>query len=273
MTGGRNVTQMAMRGEELAIERMTWTDVQQRLAQGFRTAVFAVGATEQHGPHLPIATDALLGTAIACGVAAELGNALVAPSVRPGYSPHHMGFPGSLTLRRSTVAAIIVDYCTSLVAHGFETIVVISSHGGNTTSVSWGVQEAQDAVGSRVNVIPITSVMNYYEGDYDRYEEGYHATRIETSCVLSLAPELVHMDRARDWVNPVDRQVKERGVLWGLRGVKYFAPDGTMGKPTTASPELGAEVLDRMARNIADQVRRILRHLHVDPGAPQPERL
>ncbi|MGQ0572442.1 MAG: creatininase family protein [Armatimonadota bacterium] len=256
-----------MRGSELRIDRMTWTDVQQHLARRFRTAVFAVGATEQHGPHLPIFTDTLLGTAISCGVAAELGNALVAPTVRPGYSPHHMAFPGSITLRRSTVAAIIVDYCSSLVSHGFDTIVVISSHGGNTTSVNWGVQEAQDAVGGRADIIPVTSVTNYYEADFDRYEEGYHATRIETSCVLSLTPELVHMDRARDWVNPVDRQVKERGVLWGMRGVQYFAPDGTMGKPTTASAELGAEVLSQTARNIADQLRLILSHLRDGTGA------
>jgi creatinine amidohydrolase len=247
---------------------MTWGDVRQHLESGFRTAIFAVGATEQHGPHLPINVDTLLGTAIACGVAAELGHALVAPTVRPGYSPHHMAFPGTITLRRSTVAAIIVDYCSSLVSHGFDVIVVISSHGGNTTSVNWGAQEAQDAVGQRADIIPITAVTNYYDGDIDRYEEGYHATRIETSCVLSLAPELVHMDRARDWVNPVDRQIKERGVLWGLRGVQHFAPDGTMGKPTTASPELGADVLSQMARNIAGQLRMILHHLRGAENRP-----
>jgi creatinine amidohydrolase len=251
---------------ELEIQYLTWQDVRDRLAGGYRTIVFSVGSIEQHGPHLPIVVDALLGTVVARLVAAELGNALVAPTIRPGYSPHHMDFPGTITLRRSTIAAIIVDYCTSLATHGFETIVVISSHGGNTTSVMWGVQEALESVGEGVVIIPITNLMGYYQGKYDPHEEGYHATHIETSMVLSLTPELVHMERATDWTNPVSRQIREVGPLLGLRGTKHFAPDGTMGKPSGAEPTLGEEVLAQMARNIAEQVRLILRQLGQPTG-------
>ena len=246
---------------QLEIQHLTWRDVRERLDTGYKTVVFSVGAIEQHGPHLPIVVDALLGTAIARLVAAELGNALVAPTIRPGYSPHHMGFPGTITLRQTTLIALIVDYCTSLVEHGFDTMVVISAHGGNTTSVKMGAEEAQTLVGDRALVIPITNLAGYSDSGSDRHQEGYHATKMETSCVLSLAPELVHMERANDWTNPISEHIKDIGALLRLGGTQRFAPDGTMGKPSTANPKLGEEALRQKARNVADQVRLMLDHL------------
>jgi creatinine amidohydrolase len=245
---------------ELEIQYMTWNDVDDRLSSGYRTAVFSVGATEQHGPHLPIATDTLLGIHIARAVAAELGDALVAPTIRPGYSPHHMDFPGTITLRQSTLSGLIVDYCTSLAAHGFELLVVISSHGGNNPIIKMAVQEAQSAIGERAIVIPITDLTGYYETDDDRREEGYHATRTETSCILSLTPELVQMERAQDWVNPISAEIKDVGALLGLRGTRHFSEQGTLGKPSSADAGLGRDVLRRMARGVAEQVRLIVRH-------------
>lgn len=246
---------------ELEIQHLTWTDVRDRLESGFTTAVFSVGAIEQHGPHMPIVVDTLLGIAIARGVARELGNALVAPTIRPGYSPHHMDFPGTITLRHSTLTAIIIDYCTSLAAHGFETLVVISSHGGNTSTVKMAAQEAQEAVGDRADVVPITNLMAYYDTEYNRANEGYHATRIETSLVLSLTPDLVHMERARDWTNPIEPGIKDVGALLGMRPVKHFSPDGTMGLPTTAKAEIGEEVLAQMSKGVAEQVLAVLSHI------------
>lgn len=252
----------AMRwGYDLQMEIMSWTEIQDRLARGFKTVVFSAGATEQHGPHMPIATDTLLGTATACGVAATLGDALVAPTIRPGYSPHHMDFPGTITLRHSTLTAIIVDYCTSLAAHGFNTLVVISSHGGNTSTVKMAAQEAQEAVGDRANVLPITNVVGYYRPDYDRSEAGYHATHLEASRVMAIAPDLVHMERARNWTNPIDPGIKDVGALLGMRPVKHFAPDGTMGKPVGANAKLGRESIEYICGNIARQVRAMLNAL------------
>lgn len=245
----------------LEIQHLTWTDVEERLQGGYSTAVFSVGAIEQHGPHMPIIVDSLLGTAIARLVAKNLGNALVAPTIRPGFSPHHMDFPGTITLRESTLTALIVDYCTSLASHGFKVIVVISSHGGNTSIVKMACQEAQHAIDETTLIVPITNLMSYYEAQYDRSNEGYHATRIETSCILSLAPELVHMDRAQDWNNPISSDIKDVSALLGLRSVKFFAPDGVMGKPTTAEAELGKKVLNQIGVNVAEQIRSILSHI------------
>jgi creatinine amidohydrolase len=173
-----------------------------------------------------------------------------------------MDFPGTITLRQNTLAGLIVDYCTSLATHGFETLLVISSHGGNNAIVSLAAQEAQNAVGERAIVIPITDLTRFWSiEDWPDAAEGYHANLMETSCMLSLTPDLVHMEHAQDWSNPISDELKNVGAVLGLRGTKYFTEDGTMGKPSMADSRLGEEALRRMACGVAEEVRLILRHV------------
>src|SRR5438067_6838738 len=123
---------------ELFLERMTWTEVAAALDRGMRRAVVCAAATEQHGPHLPEATDALLGAACAEGLARRLGDALVAPIIRPGCSEHHMGFAGTVTISERLLMDTLDAYLESLRRHGFERFVVFSSHGGNfPTLAEW----------------------------------------------------------------------------------------------------------------------------------------
>ena len=249
---------------ELEIEYMTWEDVRARLEDGYGTAVFAVGATEQHGPHLPIATDTIQGWATAVGVARKLGKALVAPTIRPGLSPYHMGFPGTITLRHETLASLIVDYCTSLSAHGFTTLVVLSAHGGNHDTVRVACSEARSRIPEEVRIVPICDLPSYGADPAaarDPRDGGGHADRGETSRMLHLAPDLVHMERARDWVNPFSPDVREVGSLLAQASTRHFAPDGTMGLPTSASAELGREILERRVDNVSKQVRLFLEHI------------
>ncbi len=251
----------------IEIEYMTWTDVRDYLARGYDTVVFGVGATEQHGPHLPIGTDALLGWASAVGVARALGNALVAPTIRPGRSDHHMDFPGTITLRHATLVDVIVDYCTSLARHGFRNIVVLSAHGGNHDTVRVACQEARRVVTKGVRIIPICDLPSYSRAPGvipDPHAEGYHANKMETSQILHIAPDLVHMERARDWANPIDPQVRDISALLGQAPVSQFSEDGTMGKPTLASAEIGRDAFERRFRNVAEQIRMILKQLDME---------
>ena len=117
--------------ERILLEEMTWPEVEEALEAGWTTVVVAVGAVEQHGPHLPLLVDAARGDRLAVEVARRLGDALVAPTIRIGCSEHHMGFPGTLTLRRATLEAICLDYVVSLARHGFTRICFVPSHGGN----------------------------------------------------------------------------------------------------------------------------------------------
>ncbi|MGZ8700865.1 MAG: creatininase family protein [Gaiellaceae bacterium] len=102
---------------------------------------------------MPLATDTYLGTAIAERAARIAGNTLVAPTLRPGLSEHHMEFPGSLTLRFETFMAVIEDYCVSLASHGFTRIVIFPSHGGNAdTMKAWAPRVAR-TLGARSDLV------------------------------------------------------------------------------------------------------------------------
>lgn len=113
------------------LEEMTWPEIQAAMKNGCDTVVIYAASIEQHGPALPEMTDTILGYAAASDLAKRLGNALAAPLIRPGLSAHHMCFPGSITLRPETFRAVVEDYISAYVHHGFRTIVLASSHGGN----------------------------------------------------------------------------------------------------------------------------------------------
>src|SRR4051812_21945384 len=91
---------------EVLLERMTSAEVASAIEHGSRTAVLPLAAIEQHGPHLPLSMDADHADALAVRIARKLGTALVLPTVRVGFSPHHLGFPGTLSLRASTLEAL-----------------------------------------------------------------------------------------------------------------------------------------------------------------------
>ncbi len=116
---------------EIQLEKLRSPEIRERIEAGWKTALFACGAVEQHGPHLPLFMDAEHGSRLAVEVARRLGQALVAPTIRVGCSEHHMAFSGTITLRQETFEAIVTDYVTSLTRHGFERILILPTHGGN----------------------------------------------------------------------------------------------------------------------------------------------
>src|SRR5690606_14891304 len=138
------------------LERMTWTEVRAALDAGNTTAIVACGATEQHGPHLPLFLDSEHGTALAEGVARRLGGALVAPTIRVGRSDEHLGFAGIISLAPETFELVCRDCCTSLARHGFRRIYLIPSHGGNFGPIAEMLDRLRVAAGSEVRVDAFT---------------------------------------------------------------------------------------------------------------------
>ena len=114
----------------MELDRMTWPEVRAEQERGRDTVVVAFGATEQHGPHMPLATDALLGDHLARLVADSL-DAFVAPTVRIGCSEHHLEFPGTLSISEGTFHGVVADIVRSLVRGGFARAILLPTHGGN----------------------------------------------------------------------------------------------------------------------------------------------
>ena len=237
---------------ELFIERLTWTDIEAALSRGMRRAIVCAASTEQHGPHLPEATDALLGEAYAEGLARRLGDSLVAPIVRPACSEHHMAFPGSLTIADRLLMDLIDAYLASLRRHGFERFVVMSSHGGNfPVLVEWErTRTPQDTV--------VISDFHVFDAGFEAIRPfgrtdtaGPHAEVMETSMMLHLHPELVHMERA---VPGFTGESTLEDVL--TRGMRALTPNGILGDPVGSTAEMGAAVLDAIVDRLYELVQR-----------------
>jgi creatinine amidohydrolase len=235
---------------ELFIERLSWTEIEAALAAGKRRAIVCAASTEQHGPHLPEATDALLGEAYAGGLAAKLGDTLVAPIIRPACSEHHMAFAGSLTISERLLMDIIDAYLASLRRHGFERFVVMSSHGGNFPVLARWERErpAPDTV--------VISDFEVFQAGFDAIRRfgrtdsaGPHAEVLETSMMLYLHPDLVHMDRA---VTGFTGESSLDDVL--TRGMRAITPNGILGDPVGATPEMGAAILDAIVERLRQHV-------------------
>lgn len=175
----------------LVLQEMTWTDVQEYLKTN-DMVIIPIGSTEQHGPHLPLGTDSYIAGDMAKMISARTG-VVVAPVILVGYSVYHSGFSGSLSLKPETMEQVLFETAEMLIKHGFRRIMFLNGHGGNTI--------VQSKVIHRIN--HKTEAVALALGDYVRDQTGppqdwfdQHAGVGETSIMLYLEPELVHMDRA-----------------------------------------------------------------------------
>lgn len=251
-----------MTTDEIQLELMTWPEVRDAVDAGHTTAVFACGAVEQHGPHLPLFMDAEHGTRLSLEVARRLGRALVAPTIRVGCSDHHLDFAGTLSIRRSTFEAICTDYCTSLAHHGFRRICIIPSHGGNFDPLAGMLERLNDAVAPDAEVFAYTELMQLLELWREAIDElapgrgarvGGHADIAEASIMLAMHPERPRMDRAEPgYLGEISQEFFHRVVRDGFRTV---TPNGILGDPRGASAELGEACIRVLADAVADHFR------------------
>jgi creatinine amidohydrolase len=191
---------------EVQMNRMSWPQYQTRLRGSSTTVFLPVGALEQHGPHLPLGTDALLASAIATGTAAEV-DGIVAPALSYGYKsqPKCGGgqhFCGTTSLDAATLIAQVRDTIREFVRHGVERLVLVNGHYEN----QWFMIEGID-LALRECHAPRFSVMRLEYWDFCTaatlatvFPDGFpgyaleHAAVMETSMMLHLHPELVHIE-------------------------------------------------------------------------------
>jgi mycofactocin precursor peptide peptidase len=196
-----------------------------------------VGACEQHGPHLPLSTDTIVAEAVAARLAAGRPDVLVAPAITVSASGEHGGFPGTLSIGTDATAAVLVELVRS--ADWTGGVVFVNGHGGN-----------RDAVDRAMTVLDRDgrAALPWWPclpgGDA-------HAGRTETSLMLALRPDLVHLDLAAAGETAPLAVIASRLRTVGVRAV---APNGVLGDPTGASADEGRALLDRMAVDLAAAV-------------------
>jgi creatinine amidohydrolase len=251
-----------MSNDTVWLDRMTSPQVGEAIKNGYNTVLIAVGSTEQHGPHLPLGTDSMIGDNLMERVAMGLGKTLVAPTVRVGASEHHMAFAGSMTLREEVLEEVLVDYCHSLARHGFRTIVMIPTHGGNKATIMRAAERlTQESLSSKVIAHPddmaYMAAMIEVGGKYDRTpgEVGSHAGHMETSLILTDYPELVDMEKAAR--GKVDLAYGYEDTLHEV-GMHNLSPIGILGDATGSSAEAGEDYAHCMLDAMVEQLREIV---------------
>lgn len=252
--------------DTLLIEEMTWPQVKAAITNGKDTAILACGAIEQHGPHLPTGTDTYLGTAIALRAAEMAGNALVAPTLRPGLSEHHMHFPGSFTVSPETFVAMLRDYCASLARQGFKRVIVFASHGGNADMMRAHIPEIAHTLNDHCEVrlsergpaetnqiVELARAHNVTRG-----QAGAHAGFVETSMGLAAFPGLVDMSNAEagrsDDAFYEPENIRASQLESFLRGIQSQSANGVLGDPEASSAQVGHELIEIAAAALASDL-------------------
>ncbi len=211
-----------------------------------------VGATEQHGPHLPTATDTIIATAM-CEAASDRGGAPVLPAIPLGASyGHGTVLPGTVSLTPELLAAVARQYAEWAAASGLRRLLFVNAHFGNSASLGIATDHLRlFRPDLRVGVVewwtldPLVAAEAVADGD------DLHANRAETSVMLAVAPELVD----RDEMATADDEDRTGDLVF-----RYTAPalstNGVTGRPSEATAELGELLVARTAAALADRVER-----------------
>jgi creatinine amidohydrolase len=245
---------------ELRLERLTSREIQDAIAEGMSTVICVVGSIEQHGPHLPCETDCYYGLEMALRVARRLGNALVAPVIRPGCSQHHLGFAGTISVPPDVLAAVVREQLRCLIESGFSQVVLTSSHGGNFVPLRDVVPELDElCIAHKVGFIPVLDLQEWINalkavpnsrGLRQEDMPAVQADLIETSIMLALFPDLVRIDRIeRGFVGDFDLEGS-----FATYGLKAITSNGVLGDPTLATAELGHAILAHLADYLYDAI-------------------
>jgi creatinine amidohydrolase len=224
----------------MVLAEQTWRQVAAYLEHDDRI-IIPVGSTEQHGLRAVLGTDHL----VPAGIAREAGRrsgVLVAPPVNYGMALHHMAFPGTISLRPSTLQLVIYDLLASLSSHGFRRVVILNGHGGNTPSLVAAVAEANDVYRDlRIKVrawwelAGVQAVLDGAFGD----KEGGHGTPGETSLTMALHPGVV--SDAPVEVRPgVWPRVWHNALLWA----EHFPTGSGNADANLATAEWGQKLLE-----------------------------
>lgn len=232
----------------------TWMEVEAYL-QGSQGIILPIGSTEQHGPTGLIGTDAICAEAISRGVG-EATHAMVGPTINVGMALHHTEFPGSMSLRPSTLILLIQDYVTTLAKAGFTRFFFINGHGGNVATLRAAFAETYTTLEERAiaKSDQIRCVVNnwyqcgsVYKLAKELYgdQEGSHATPSEVALTQYVYPDSIKQAALSETVSKDYR-------IYGAKDFRRRYPDGRMGSnPALATPQHGQQLYEAAVKELS----------------------
>jgi creatinine amidohydrolase len=246
----------------MLLQLCTWPEVEEYLKSS-TGIILPIGSTEQHGPTGLIGTDAICAEAIAKGVGEETG-AMIGPTIAVGMALHHLAFPGSMSLRPSTLIQVVLDSVTSLARAGFTHFYFLNGHGGNIATLKAAFSEVyyhlellrfDNAAQVRCQVGNWFMARSVYQLAKQLYgnEEGSHATPSEVALTQFVYPEAIKNV-------PLSSPVASGHSIYGAKAFRQHYPDGRMGSnPALATPEQGKQFYEVAVKEMGESYQAFLK--------------
>ena len=229
------------------LDRMTWLQISEHIKNGRDTVIVPFGSTEQHGRHLPLGTDSVLGDELGWRLAERL-DAFIAPTVRFGCSEHHLAFAGTISLAEETFRSVVKDVVRSLCKHGFKRIILLPAHGGNFQPLKKAFGELPPTGDARISAFTdlqgLMKTALKSSGDFgvDPAKSGAHSGEWETSIMLALRADQVDMERASEgFVGNISEVFAKIAT-----GLENLDKHGVIGDPRPAKAEAGRQYVEDM---------------------------
>lgn len=240
---------------------MTWPEVATAL-ETVQIAIIPVGAHEQHGPHMAESCDAVLAEAMAKKLAERLfPQVLVAPTIAMGISPHHMNFPGTITLRPETMIALMRDMVASLKQHGIRKFLFMNGHGGNQPVLGVAAASLSQELDVECYYAKTTASAKEAIGRHVQSKLFGHSCEREVSEAYYLAPQLVREDRLEKgdirtgerWEN-----LRPGKAIQGFYTYDEMTRNGCIGDATQASLKAGREIVEQALDVLAESTQALM---------------
>lgn len=233
-------------------------------------AVLPVGATEQHGPHLPLSVDADLADGVVAAALPHLATdlpVLFLPTQTLGFSPEHQAYPGTLTLSSRTLISLWTEIGESVARAGVKKLVLLNAHGGQVGLMDPVARDLRARLGMLVysvnwfNLPLCPEVEGLFSAEEHRW--GVHAGQIETAMMLALRPERVALQHAQHFASAAQQRAADFPILGNGRSAKLawqmqdYNPAGAVGNASAATAEQGRAVVDAAGRALAQLLAEI----------------
>jgi len=240
----------------LHLDRLTWAEVKSEIENGRDTVIVPFGSTEQHGRHMPLGTDAVLGDEIGWALADRL-DAFMAPTVRFGCSEHHLSFAGTISLGEETFKRVVSDVVASLSRHGFRRLVLLPTHGGNFKPLAEALAGLKPV--ENVKIVAFTDLEGLVKAAFESSsasgvspaQSGAHSGEWETSLMLALRPDQVKMNHAAAGFVGELSEIMEKV----FDGIQNLDQNGVLGDPRPATAAAGEKYFEEIVESIYQWVR------------------
>ena len=243
------------------LSKMTWPEISEALKEA-KIGIIPVGAQEQHGHHLSEGCDSYRAEKFSELLAEKCyPNVVVAPTITYGISPHHMDFPGTITLRPNTLISLLEDIVFSLKQHGLKKFLIINAHGGNSTTIDVAAEQI-----TRIYDVEVAHT-KFVDAAENSIKQGVsseyfgHACEREISECLYMVPDIVRKDKLQEAQFNCDslplKYMKKKYVKV-IYQYKEVTENGNLGDGTKASYELGESIIEEALENLSFFVNEFL---------------